>query len=72
MAFNKKVFKQVLHYIIHKCGHLENVGKTVLYKILYFCDFDYYELNEESLTGESYVKFPRGPAPTHFSEIIEK
>jgi len=72
IEFDKEKFKQVLHYIIHQCGSLENVGKTVLYKILYFTDFDYYELYEEKLTGESYRKLPLGPAPVHFEEEIEE
>ena len=37
--FNKEMFKQVLLYILAKCGGKPNVGKTVLYKLLYFCDF---------------------------------
>jgi len=68
--FNKEKIKELLHYIISQCGHNPNVGKTVLYKLLYFSDFDYYELTEEPLTGESYLKKSRGPAPTHFKEII--
>lgn len=46
------------------------MGKTVLYKLLYFSDFDYYELYEELLTGESYMKIERGPAPSHFDGIV--
>lgn len=71
LNFNEEKFKQVLHYIIHRCGHLENVGKTVLFKMLYFSDFNYYELQEKSITGETYVKLPLGPGPTHFDKIIE-
>jgi hypothetical protein len=62
--FNK--FKAVIHYIISKCGFKDNVGRTVLYKLLYFSDFNYYEINEEPITGETYVKKPRGPVPVHF------
>ena len=69
-GFNKEKFKQVLHYIIASCGHIENVGKTVLFKLPYFSDFNYYELYEEKLTGESYTHIPHGPAPRHFDEII--
>ena len=59
-SLNSDKFKQVLHYVIHKTGSIENVGKTVLFKILYFTDFNYYEMFEEKLTGESYRKIPRG------------
>jgi len=70
--FDVEKFKQVLHYIINRCGSLENVGKTVLYKILYFIDFDFYELYEDKLTRESYKRLEYGPAPIHFDEAIEK
>ncbi|KHO55232.1 MAG: helix-turN-helix protein [archaeon GW2011_AR19] len=70
-TFNEKKFEQVLHYIISKKGSLDNVGKTVLYKMLYFSDFDFYEINEESITGELYYKLPNGPAPKHFDIAIK-
>lgn len=72
MDFNKEKFKNVLHYIIHKCGHKSNVGKTVLYKLMYFSDFNFFELYETSLTNESYRKLPRGPAPIHFDVAIDE
>lgn len=71
-GFNKEKFKQVLHYVINECGSIPNVGKTVLFKILYFSDFDYYELYEKKMTGEFYYKLPHGPAPSHFDETVEE
>ena len=44
-------FKNVLLYILERCAGKPNVGETVLYKLLYFSDFNYYELYEEHLTG---------------------
>lgn len=70
LSYDPLKFKELLHYILHRCGNLENVGKTVVYKLLYFSDFDYYELHEKPITGESYVKLPYGPAPSHFNEVI--
>ena len=72
MNFNKEKFKKVLHDLIFKCGLKRNVGKTVLYKLLYFSDFNYFELYEKSLTNESYRKLSRGPAPTHFDLAINE
>ncbi|KAF5431735.1 Protein of unknown function (DUF4065) [Candidatus Methanophagaceae archaeon] len=71
-VFNREKCKQFLHYIIHQCVHLDNVGKTVLFKLLYFSDFDYYELYEKKLSSESYRKIPLGPAPCHFDEVVEE
>ena len=41
---NIEKFKQVFLYILKKVGAKPNVGQTVLYKLLYFIDFDYYDL----------------------------
>ncbi|MBU2104724.1 MAG: SocA family protein [Nanoarchaeota archaeon] len=72
IIFDKEKFKQVLHYIVSRVGTLDNVGKTILYKILYFSDFDSYELNEVPITGEKYFKLHHGPAPSDFDNIVEE
>ena len=72
MELNKNKFKNLLHYIKSKCGSNPNVGKTVLYKLLYFSDFNYFELYEKSLTNETYKRLPHGPAPTHFDLAISE
>jgi transcriptional regulator with XRE-family HTH domain len=52
-------FKQALLYILSKCGQRPNIGKTILNKLLYFSDFNFYEKNgERSITGTQYVKLP--------------
>ncbi|MBS1918469.1 MAG: DUF4065 domain-containing protein [Bacteroidetes bacterium] len=63
-------FKNVLLYILEKCAGKPNVGETVLYKLLYFSDFNYYELYEEHLSGAKYRKLPFGPAPRRFESIV--
>ena len=68
---NREKFKQVLLYILERCGAKPNVGETVVYKLLYFMDFNFYELYEEYLTGEAYRKISYGPAPCSFKEIVE-
>ena len=70
--FNLEKFKQVLHYIISKTESSPNVGKKVLYKLLYFNDFNYYELNEVKMTGEKYSKLEHGPAPRHFDTVVTR
>jgi transcriptional regulator with XRE-family HTH domain len=63
-------FKNVLLYILERCAGKPNVGETVLYKLLYFADFNYYELYEEHLTGAKYRKLPYGPVPQKLDTII--
>lgn len=63
-------FINVLLYILEKCAGKPNVGETVLYKLLYFSDFNYYELYEEHLTGAVYRKLPYGPVPQKLDTMI--
>ena len=65
-------FKNILLYILEKCAGKPNVGETVLYKILYFADFNHFEKRETFLTGATYRKLPYGPVPLHLDQIFEK
>lgn len=69
---NPDKLQNVLLYILGHVGARPNVGETVLYKLLYFIDFDYYEKNGRSITGLSYIKNHYGPTPAlEFSQIIQ-
>lgn len=63
-------FKQVLLYILNKVGGKPNVGETVLHKLLYFIDFDYYEKYEENLMGATYIKNHHGPTSVELNSVI--
>lgn len=67
---NLSKFKEVLLYVLNKVGSKPNIGETVLYKLLYFIDFDFYEKYEEQLVGASYIKNHYGPTPVEFKEIV--
>lgn len=69
---NLEKFKEVLLYILGKVGSKPNVGQTVLYKLLYYIDFDFYERYEEQLIGATYIKNHHGPTPKEFVKIVEK
>lgn len=69
---NLKKFKQVLLYVLQKVGGKPNVGMTVLYKLLYFIDFDYYEKYEDQLMGLTYIKNHHGPTPKEFIKVVEQ
>jgi transcriptional regulator with XRE-family HTH domain len=69
---NPAKLREVLLYILEKVGAKPNVGETVLYKLLYFIDFDYYEKYGQSITGLTYVRNHFGPTPAHtFKEVVE-
>ncbi|MGB1314519.1 MAG: type II toxin-antitoxin system antitoxin SocA domain-containing protein [Chitinophagales bacterium] len=65
-------FKNILLYILEKCAGKSNIGETLLYKLLYFSDFNYYELYEEHLSGATYKKLPFGPVPQKLDKVIAK
>ncbi len=69
---NFQKFKEVLLYILNKVGAKENIGETVIYKLLYFIDFDFYEKYEEQIIGATYIKNRYGPTPVEFVKIVEK
>jgi len=68
---NLEKFKQVLLFILEKVGSKPNIGETVLHKLLYFIDFDYYEKYEENLMGATYIKNFHGPTSIELGAIIE-
>lgn len=67
---NLEKFKEVLLYILNRAGSKPNIGETVLYKLLYFADFDFYEKYEEQLIGATYIKNHYGPTPVEFDKIV--
>ncbi|NQU82455.1 MAG: DUF4065 domain-containing protein [Parcubacteria group bacterium] len=69
---NVKKFTEVLLYILEKVGAKPNIGQTVIYKLLYFIDFDFYEKYEEQLMGCVYIKNHFGPTPVGFDKIVEQ
>jgi transcriptional regulator with XRE-family HTH domain len=69
---NLQKFKEVLIYILNNVGAKPNIGETVIYKLLYFIDFDYYEKYEEQLIGATYLKNKYGPTPLEFRKIADQ
>jgi len=69
---NLEKFREVLLYILNKVAQKPNIGETVIYKLLYFIDFDYYEKHEEQLIGATYIKNNHGPTPIEFGKIVQE
>lgn len=69
---NLEKFKEVFLYILNKVGSKPNIGETVIYKLLYFIDFDFYEKYEEQLIGATYIKNRYGPTPVELKKIADK
>lgn len=69
---NLQKFKETLLYILGQVGSRPNIGETVLYKLLYFIDFDHYEKYEEQLIGATYQKNHYGPTPVEFLKVVDQ
>ena len=71
-AVDTQKVREVLAYIIERIGARPNVGETVLYKLLYFIDFDYYEKTGKSVTGLTYIHNHYGPSPVaDFKNVVD-
>lgn len=68
---NLDMFEQSLLYILNKVGSKPNIGETVIYKLLYFIDFNFYEKYEEQLIGATYIKNKFGPTPVEFKKVVD-
>lgn len=71
MSFDKDTYVKLLIYILSKCYNKPHVGKTVICTILYFIDFNYYEIYGTLLTKETYIKSKKGIKPKHFTEVTQ-
>ncbi len=73
VILNVNKLRQVLLYISEKVGAKPNVGATVINKLLYFIDFDYYEKYGKSVTGLTYIRNHFGPTAhiTTINSVIE-
>jgi transcriptional regulator with XRE-family HTH domain len=69
---NKVKFENAMLYILGKIGAKPNVGQTLLYKIFYFLDFDFYEKYEEQIIGLTYIKNHFGPTPKYFKTFVDQ
>ena len=72
--FEPAKLRNLILYILEKCGGKPNLGETVLYKLLYFIDFESAEVFGHPLTGMSYVKLQYGPVPrkSEFDSVIKE
>ena len=70
MAIDRKKYQNAILYLCWKIGG-EVRGKKKLAKLLYFADFDLYEKDQRSITGDIYKAFPKGPLPSALNEMIQ-
>lgn len=70
--FQVDKFINVFLYMLERCAGKPNIGETMLYKLLYFSDFNHYEIYEEHVSGATYRKLQYGPVPENMDAIIQQ
>lgn len=65
-------FRELLLYIVDKCGSDPKFGATKLNKVFFFSDFSSYARFGRPITGVEYMKLPQGPAPRRLLPIQEQ
>jgi hypothetical protein len=72
LQFKPDKFKELVLYIAGKCMEDATFGATKLNKILYFADFFAYADWGTPITGATYMKARRGPAPRELPSIRDE
>ncbi len=72
--FSPEKLRNLILFILEKCGGKPNLGETVLYKLLYFIDFEGTELLGHPITGMPYVRLQYGPVPRkkEYEQVLKK
>ncbi len=70
MSLDKSKYKMIIRYIAKR--YIGKVGKTQLYKILFFIDKEYSKKHKKTLTGDVYVKNNYGPTPKMIQTILDE
>jgi len=65
-------FKRILLYILNRVWNKPNIWKTVVYKLLYFSEFNHFEINGDTLLWIDFIKWPRWPVPKGADKIFQE
>lgn len=71
MAQNTQKMEQVILFFLERINNV-HLGRTKLMKLLYYVDFDHYEMHGKSVTGATYSKLPHGPVPKEAKKLIDR
>ena len=71
MRPNKKKLKSLILYIFQRYNN-QKLTETKLQKLLYFCDFGYFQEANKSITGFQYRKNRFGPTIIDLPQILKQ
>ena len=70
--FNYEKFKNSFIYLLEKTAGKPNINEQTLLSLMYFSDFNYYELYESHLSTSQYKKRLNIPQPENINTIINQ
>ncbi|MGJ5075520.1 Panacea domain-containing protein [Bradyrhizobium oligotrophicum] len=63
--------EKLIQAVNYFARHTRKFGKTKLYKLLYFLDFEHFKQTGRDVTGLTYFAWPMGPVPVSLHEEID-
>lgn len=63
--------EKLINAIIYFVKNTRFCGKTKLYKLLYFLDFEHFSITGRSVTGLDYYAWPKGPVPRRLHDEFD-
>lgn len=73
MAFRKRKFKSLIHYVCDRCSEEpEKLGAVKLNKVAWHADILAYRTLGDSVTGETYIKRQFGPTAKHMLPVLRE
>ena len=67
---NQKKQIALLLYLLQQTAGKMNITEKEIPKLMYFCDFNYFEIYEEQLSGSSYFKMNNNVRIENFQHVI--
>lgn len=68
---NNKKYKNAILFFANKIKN-GTLGKLKMMKLLYFLDFDFFEKYGQSVTGDEYLRFDKGPVPRNAQRLLDE
>ena len=70
MGLEEAKYKMIIRYLTRR--YIGQIGKTQLYKILFFVDMDHSKTHKKTLTGDTYIKNTYGPTPKAVETVLNE
>ena len=71
VIFNREKLKRLIHYVAYRCiERPQKLGAVKLNKVLWYSDLEAYVSSGTPITGDKYIKKPRGPVSSSLMPVV--